>query len=102
MKRSDFIKIIRIRSIWKTGKGDYKLPNGTSMKRYIETLVESQMKIDSLCIGSDGNLNIGWGGGWNVETKEFDDYTIMIGDNEICSYDEMQRRIKKLINEILG
>ena len=102
MKRSDFVKIIKIRSIWKTGKGDYRLPNGTFMERYIETLVESQMKIDSLWIGSDGNLYIGWGGGWNTETKDFDSYTIMRKDNEICSYDEMQIRIKRLINEILG
>lgn len=106
MKREDFIKIIRLRSIWKIDKrkGDYKLPNGEKLSRYISKLVETQMKIDNLGIMKNGNLCFCQGGNWNVDKKEFDNFTLMpaFKDNEICSYDDMDRRISKLICEIVG
>lgn len=48
MKRDDFKKIIKLRSIWKIDrrKGNYTLPNGEKLTIYVKNLVESQMKVD--------------------------------------------------------
>ena len=105
MKRIDFIQIIKLRSFWKIDKrrGNYKLPNGERLSRYIVKLVESQMKIDNLGVRENGNLCFCTGGNWNTETNDFDDYTLMPAyeDNEICTYDDMERRIKSLVSEII-
>ena len=106
MERKDFMQIIKLRSVWKVDRrrGNYKLPNGERLSRYITDLVESQMKLDKLGIRSNGNLCFCQGGEWNTETKEFDDYTLMppFQDNETCTYDDMERRIKNLVSEIIG
>lgn len=106
MKRTDFMKIIKLRSVWKVDrrKGNYKLQNGERLSRYITDLVKSQMKIDNLGIRADGNLCFCTGGDWNEETNDFDDYTLMpaFEDNETCTHDEMERRIKNLVSEIIG
>ena len=106
MKREDFKKIIKLRSFWKIDrrKGDYKLPNGERLSIYITKLVESQMKLDNLGIRLNGDLCLMSGGEWNTETKEFDDYTLMpaFQGNEVCSFDDMQRRIESIVREIIG
>ena len=106
MKREDFKKIIKLRSFWKIDKrkGNYKLPNGKRLSDYITSLVESQMKLDNLGIRANGDLCVVSGGVWNTETKDFDDYTLMpeFKDNEVCSYDEMENRIKSIVYEIVG
>lgn len=106
MKRTDFIQIIKLRSCWKIDKrkGNYELPNGNRLSDYIRNLVESQMQLDNLGIASNGNLVFCTGGEWNTDTKEFDDYTLMpdFADNETCTYDDMERRIKRLVSEIIG
>ena len=105
MKREDFKKIIKLRSFWRIDKrkGNYKLPNGKRLSSYITDLVESQMNIDNLGIRSNGDLCLMSGGERNAETNEFDNYTLMpaFQDNEICSYYEMETRIKKLVSEII-
>ena len=105
MKREDFKKIIKLRSFWKIDKrkGNYKLPNGNNLSVYITDLVESQMKLDNLGIRSNGDLCFMSGCEWNDETKEFDDYTLMppFQDNEVCSYDDMEKRINRLVHELL-
>lgn len=105
MKREDFKKIIKLRSIWKIDKrkGNYELPNGEKLSTYVRNLVESQMKLDDLQIRENGNLCFGAGGEWNTETKQFNDYTLMppFENNETCSYDEMEKRITKIVNELL-
>ena len=97
MKREDFKKIIKLRSIWKIDKrkGNYKLPNGEYLATYIKNLVESQMKLDKLGVMACGD--------WNTQTKEFNNYTLMpaFEDNESCSYDEMEKRINRLAHELL-
>ena len=106
MKREDFKKIIKLRSFWKIDKrkGNYKLPNGEMLSDYVRSLVESQMKVDALGIRNNGDLCVSSVGGWNTETKEFDNYTLMpaFQDNEFCSYDEMERRIRSIVREIIG
>ena len=106
MKREDFKKIIKLRSFWKIDrrKGNYKLPNGERLSGYITKLVESQMQLDGLGIRANGDLCMASGGSWNTETKAFDDYTLMpaFQDNEICSYDDMEKRIKFIVYEIIG
>ena len=106
MKREDFKKIIKLRSFWKIDrrKGNYKLPNGEKLSDYVQSLVESQMQIDNLGIRVNGDLCAVSGGGWNTETKEFDNYTLMpaFQDNEVCSYDDMEKRIKSIVREIVG
>lgn len=106
MKRTDFMQIIKLRSVWKIDKrkGNYELLNGNRLSDYITNLVESQMQLDNLGIASNGNLAFCIGGKWNTDTKEFDDYTLMpdFADNETCTYDEMERRIKRLAFEIIG
>lgn len=105
MKREDFKKIIKLRSIWKIDKrkGNYKLPNGEYLLTYIKNLVESQMKLDKLGVMACGNLCFMSGGDWNTQTKEFNNYTLMpaFEDNESCSYDEMEKRINRLAHELL-
>ena len=101
MKREDFKQIIKLRSCWKVDKrkGNYELPNNERLSDYIERLVRSQMKVDHLAITSLGQLS-------NCDTPICmeEDYIIFIpyGFNETCSYDEMERRIKRLVNEIIG
>lgn len=43
------------------------------------------------------------GGDWNTESKEFDNYTLLpeFEGNEICSYEEMEKRISRLVREIV-
>ena len=105
MKREDFKKIIKLRSFWKIDKrkGNYKLPGGDNLSVYVTDLVESQMKLDKLGIRSNGDLCHMFGGEWNTETKEFDDYTLMpaFQNHEVCSYDEMEKRINRLVRELL-
>ena len=105
MKRDDFKKIIKLRSIWKIDrrKGNYTLPNDEKLTVYVKKLVESQMKIDNLLIASDGDLYFGTGGEWDTGRKEFNDFTVCppFSENEICAFDEMEKRIKSLINEIV-
>lgn len=106
MKREDFKKIIKLRSFWKIDrrKGNYKLPNGDKLSDCVQSLVESQMQLDSLGIRANGDLCAVSGGGWNTETKEFDNYMLMpaFENNENCSYDDMERRIKFIVHEIIG
>ena len=73
MKREDFKKIIKLRSVWKIDKrkGNYVLPNGEKLSSYVRELVESQMKLDNLLIRNNGDLCFGFGGEWSTETKEF-------------------------------
>ena len=105
MKREDFKKIIKLRSAWKIDKrkGNYILPSGDKLSSYVRELIESQMKLDNLLIRTNGDLCFGSGGEWNTETKQFDDYTLMppFENNETCSYDEMEKRITKIVNELL-
>ena len=105
MKREDFKKIIKLRSFWKIDKrkGDYKLPNGKRLSDYVADLVESQMKLDNLAIRENGDLCIASGGRWNVDTKEFEDYTLMpaFQKTEVCSFDDMEKRISVLVREII-
>ena len=106
MKREDFIKIIRLRSVWKVDKriGNYKLLNGRRLSDYISKLVETQMEIDNLGIRKNGDLCFCQGGGWNFDDRKFNDYVLhpAFEKNEICTYVEMERRINNLIREIVG
>ena len=106
MKREDFKKIIKLRSCWKIDKrkGNYKLPNGDKLSNYVYGLVESQMKLDNLGIRANGDLCMVSGGVWNTETKEFEDYTLMpeFQKNEVCSFDDMEKRIRVIVSEIIG
>ena len=106
MTREDFKKIIKLRSFWKIDKrkGNYKLSNGKRLSDYITDLVESQMKLDNLGIRANGDLCVASGGGWNTDTNGFNDYTLMpaFQDNEVCSYDDMENRIKFIVYEIVG
>lgn len=58
MKRENFIKIIRLRSVWKINKrkGDYVLPAGVHLSEYLYYLVESQLDLDSLGINDNGDI----------------------------------------------
>lgn len=104
MKRKDFIKIIRLRSCWTISKrkGNYRLPGGQLLSKYIAGLVDSQMYIDELGIDSSGNLSF-CSGGENLDPPEYDCICLMpdFKDIEICSYDEMQKRIDKLVRDII-
>ena len=105
MKRNDFKKIIKLRSFWKIDKrkGNYKLPNGCRLNSYVEELVYSQLKLDKLAIRENGDICPAAWGGYNKEKEYFDDYTLMpaFEDNEVCTYDEMEKRIERLVYEII-
>lgn len=57
MNRTQFQKIIKMRSIWKIDKrrGDYMTLVGKKLSDHISYLVETQLAIDSLAIASDGD-----------------------------------------------
>ena len=99
MKRKDFIKIIKLRSVWKIDKRlsnvDYTLPSGEKLSDYIEELVTSQMEIDSLLIRENGDLCLGERIG--NECKLFPAYL----NNEFCHINEMGKRINNLIYDVL-
>lgn len=105
MKREDFKKIIKLRSDWKIDRrtGDYFLPSGEKLSTYIANLVVSQLEIDNLGIRENGDICSMSGGDWNTESKEFDNYTLLpeFESNEICSYEEMEKRISRLVREIV-
>ena len=103
MERKDFIKIIRLRSIWKIDhrKGDYTLPNGKRLSSYVERLVESQMALDNLKIRKNGNLapaelvDI-----HSLKSKTWQMFP-MFEPPEICNCDIMERRMHDLVQEIV-
>lgn len=98
MKREDFIKIIKLRSIWKIDKriGNYELPNKKRLSTYVEELVLSQMKIDSLGIRNNGDLCF-------CCNDDTDNYILMpdFQQNENCSCEDMEKRINELVYEII-
>ena len=106
MKRKDFIKIIKLRSCWRIDRrsGNYTLPNGKKLSIYVDGLVRSQMQLDSLGIRESGDLCFCDGGKWNESAGEFDDFRLMpdFEENEVCSYERMNKRIDLLIREIVG
>lgn len=97
IKRNDFKKIITIRSIWSPNKnlGDRKLPNGELFSDYLYRLVFSQMKIDKLGIGEDGNLFY------------YDNDKSLYYYPENCCYKEntfitqQKKRIREIVKEIV-
>lgn len=105
MKRKDFMKIITLRSFWKVDKrkGNYKLPNGERLSSYIMGLVKSQMQLDKLAIKEDGNLCYYFGGERNTETKKIGNFILMpdFAKSEECTFEEMEKRIEKLVFEII-
>lgn len=105
MKREDFKKIIKLRSCWRIDRrrGNYTLPNGEKLSSYVRDLVESQMELDNLGIAKSGDLFFAVGGAWDSEKTEFSSYKIMIpfGQDEICSWDNMENRIDRLVSEII-
>lgn len=105
MERSDFKQIIKLKSIWRVDrrKGNYRLPSGSYLKDYIYDLVDRELKFERLGIASDGNLYFCVPSEWDDTKKQFTDHHIMIpyGDNEAVSYNDMDCRIDKLVNEII-
>lgn len=105
MTRSDFIKIIKLRSAWKINhrKGNYTLPNGDRLSTYIDELVRGQMELDRITgITSDGELAPCAVSG--LDECGLPIYTVMpaFRENETVSFDEMERRIRRLVVEILS
>ena len=69
MKRSDFVKIIKLRSYWKIDKrkGNYKLPNGNYLTSYVQDLISEQLELDKMVIAKEGNIY--WT--FNLSNEEF-------------------------------
>lgn len=103
MKRSDFKKIIKIRSQWKITGINYTLPSNDRLSEHIRGLVETQLKIDNLAILENGDLCFATGGEWNDTAKQFEDYKLMpdFKENETCDFYKMEKRIDALIYEIV-
>ena len=62
------------------------------------------MELDSLGILSDGNLCVMYGGKWDEGLEYFSNYILYppFKDNEVCTYDEMDKRVNRLVSEIVG
>lgn len=103
MKRKDFITIIKLRSFWAIDRkrGNYTLPSGERLFSYIDDLVRGQMDLDRICITASGDLESRAMSG--LDEAGLPIYTALIpfGKNEVISFDESERRIKKIINEII-
>lgn len=105
MKREHFKEFINSRSCWTINKikGNFEIQNGKYLSDYVKELIKSQMKINMLGIKSDGDLCYAAGIDLDSKTEEFNNYILMpdFQDIEICSYDEMEKRIDYLIHEML-
>ena len=105
MERKKFMQIIKLRSVWKIDKrrGDYTLPNGTKLSEYVERLVRSQMAVDHLAVRKNGDLCMYVGGTLNTEAKKFEDFELIpaFEENEICSYEVMERRISDIVFDLI-
>lgn len=95
MTRKNFIQIIKLRSAWKIDKrrGNYELPNGTHLRDYVEKLVESQLELDNLGVRANGDLCF--------YDKANSRLMPAFEDNESCTDEEMDKRIWRLICEIV-
>lgn len=109
MTRNDFVKIIRLRTSWRIDKrrGNYRLPDGSLLSSYIEDLVIGQLMLDAVAPTASGELAHCVGIDPTKATKK-DECGLPVyhlftpfGENEECSYDEMQRRIKSLVNSVM-
>ena len=109
MTRKDFIKIIRLRSSWKIDKkrGNYTLPDGSRLSSYINQLIMGQLMIDSIAPSENGDLNpchnIDPSKALEKDICGLPIYHIVVpfGNDETCDFDEMERRIKKLVNSVI-
>lgn len=102
MKREDFKKIIKLRSCWTIDrrKGNYKLPSGEWLSAYVARLIDSQMQLDSLLIGENGDL-------YTCISEEVKDglpeYTFLrLGKDETCTFEDQEQRKRKILREIIG
>ena len=95
MTRKNFIQIIKLRSAWKIDKriGNYELPNGAHLRDYVEKLVESQLELDNLGVRANGDLCFYD----KVNSRLMPEFE----DNEPCTEEEMDKRIWRLIIEIV-
>ena len=94
MTRQDLKQIIKLRSIWKVDKrrGNYRLPSGCFLRKYLEELLETQLQIDSLGIANDGS----------IQPLSHDGIIYyLFGENELTDDEEQMKRRKKLIAEML-
>lgn len=101
LKRNDFIRIIKLRSFWRIDrrKGNYELPSGEKLSAYVRSLVDGQLELDKLAIADDGNLcpaTLICGNGKA-------EYLLIppCRNNESCSWSEQERRIERLVLEII-
>ena len=104
MKRIDFIKIIKLRSKYKTNIGNYAISGGQTLGSYIEDLVICQLDIDCLAISKSGDLSRCLDGNFSQHMKNnFSDFVIISenGENEFCTYEEMHKRINNLVIDII-
>ena len=101
MKRNDFIGIIKLRSFWSIDKrkGNYELPSGGKLSAYVRSLVDGQLELDKLAITDDGNLCPAF----LICSNGKSEYLLMhpFGNNESCSWSEQERRIERLVLEII-
>ena len=97
MKRENFKAIIKNRSFWKIDKrrGNYELLNGEKLYSYVERLVDSQMKLDNLAIGKDGNLYFA------EISLEVVHIMPDFHEDEYITWDEHEKRIENLIWEMI-
>ncbi len=93
MKRSDFIKIVKIVSIWRVDKrrGNYKLPSGNKLSDYLYRITDNLLKNNKWAIAENGNI-------YDIVG---DQIFIPFGENEPF-VDRLQwDRVDNLINEML-
>ena len=109
MNRSDFIKVIKLRSFWKIDKrrGNYTLPNGEKLSHYIDDLVRGQLMLDLVAPSSSGELamcsDIDPANATELDAAKLPIYHLSIpfGENETCDFDTMEIRIKSLVNAVI-
>ena len=94
MKRENFKQIIKLRSPLIIDKRRKPYPR---LYDVVEQLVISQMNIDELTISENGNLYTC--SGYDKEKDRF----IIFRDsvNEYCTMDDIEKRIEKLVKEII-
>lgn len=105
MKRTDFASIIKIMSYWKVDgrRGNYTLPSGIRIKRYIEELISEALRKYDAAVTADGNIRRGATWDKDILAYRISYYDVAEGEtaSEVIPLDTYCMRYERLARDIV-
>lgn len=95
MTREDFKIVVKKFSLWKIDKriGDYKLPNGEYLHKYVEKLVEHLLQTNGIALHPNGSIKTAlWYSNGNID---------FIVDQEIIRLEKELYLIDNFVTELI-